>query len=183
MKGMCQSCGVVAPVEWFLAEPVRRRFEAVLIETPKPVQEQAFFYLALFRPLKNGSLTNKKALRLLTELRDLVKQGYVSKPSCVDRPCPPQIWAQAMETMVNQRHGLTLPMPNHNYLCKVAYDKADAVDFQAERSRETGLRNKPGRSAEPEKIGGGLDREAYLALNDKEKQFIPAHIRAKYESE
>lgn len=136
MKGMCQTCGAVAPVEWFLNEPIRRQFEAVLVALPKPVEEQAFFYLSLFRPATGRSLTPKKALRVLTELRDLVARGFVSKPGMVDRSCSPSIWAAAMETMVNQRHGLTLPMPNHTYLSKVAYDLAD----QADRNQEAVVR-------------------------------------------
>ena len=137
MKGMCQTCGALAPLEWFIQEPVRRQFEKILIGLPPQVQGQAFFYLSLFRPQGTGrSLTTKKALRLLTELRDLVRVGYVSKPGNIDRRCPPSIWASAMETMTNQRHNLTLPMPNHNYLCKVAYDQA----YQADRSQEAGVR-------------------------------------------
>ncbi|MEN8134304.1 MAG: hypothetical protein ABFS18_02040 [Thermodesulfobacteriota bacterium] len=134
MNGMCQTCGTVAPVEWFLNEPIRRQFEAVLIGLPKPVTEQAFFYLSLFRPASGRSLTPKKALRVLTELRDLVAKGYVTVRGRVDRSCPSLIWATAMETMVNQRHALNLPMPNHNYLVKVAYDLADAADRQQESS-------------------------------------------------
>jgi len=135
-NGMCQTCGTVAPIEWFLTEPLRRQFEAVLVKLPKPVEEQVFFYLSLFRPATGKSLTPKKALRLLTELRDLVATGYVSKHGLVDRPCQAHIWGQAIETMANQRHSLTLPMQGHKYLCKVAYDLADAADKKQEAGKD-----------------------------------------------
>lgn len=156
MKGMCQTCGAVAPLEWFLNEPIRRQFEAVLVALPKPVEEQAFFYLSLFRPATGRSLTPKKALRVLAEVRDLAAKGYVSVRGRVDRSCSPQIWATAMETMVNQRHSLSLPMPNHVYLAKVAYDLADAAD----RNQESEARNmeQDGRRPQPQIQRSALDK-------------------------
>ena len=61
MKGMCQTCGTVAPLEWFLNEPVSRQAMTVLAELPKEIQEHVFHYLALFRPASGRSLTPKKA--------------------------------------------------------------------------------------------------------------------------
>ncbi len=45
------------------------------------------------------------------------------------------MWAKAMDIMVDGRHNLTLPMPNHNYLRKVAHDLASDAAKQAESSR------------------------------------------------
>jgi hypothetical protein len=177
MKGMCQTCGAVAPIEWFLNEPIRRQFEAVLIELPKPVQVQAFAYLALFRPATGRSITPKKAHRLLSDLRDLVKQGYVSRAGNVDRPCPPQTWAAALEIMANQRHSLTLPLPNHKYLLKVAYDQADQVDRQQEsRTRQAEASGNLRRESSAEPVN-------WAELSAKEWANLPAHIRAKHQHE
>ena len=93
-------------------------------------------YLSLFRPGKTG-LTWKKALRLSEEIRTLTGCGYVNVQGKVDRNCPARIWAQAMEHMVEKRVSLSLPLKNHRYLSKVAWDLADQADAMTEQQSRT----------------------------------------------
>lgn len=135
MNGTCQTCGTVAPIEWFLAEAEYRQICAALVELPKDVQAVVFHYLGLFRPTSGRALSAKKAARLFSEIKTMVGTGYVQIDKKAARPCPPRIWALAMEQMVERRDRLNLPMPNHKYLESIAYDLADQADSQAERQR------------------------------------------------
>lgn len=135
MNGTCQTCGTVAPIEWFLAEAEHRQICAALIELPKDVQAVVFHYLGLFRPVTGRAIAAKKAGRLLVEIKSMVGTGYVQIDKKPARPCPPRIWAKAIEQMVERRDRLNLPMPNHNYLKSIAYELADVEDAKAERTR------------------------------------------------
>lgn len=134
MNGTCQTCGTVAPIEWFLSETEYRQICAVLVELPKDIQPVVFHYLGLFRPATGRAIQVTKATRLLSEIKALVTAGHVQVDRKVARPCLPRIWAQAIEQMVERRDRLSLPMPNHNYLKTITYDLADQADAQAERS-------------------------------------------------
>jgi hypothetical protein len=135
MNGICQTCGTIAPIEWFLSETEHRQICAILVELPKDVQALVFHYLSLFRPVTGRAIQAKKATRLMTEIKQMVAAGHVQVDRKVARPCPPRVWAQAIERMIGQRDRLNLPMPNHNYLQKIAYDLADQADYQAEKKQ------------------------------------------------
>lgn len=174
MKGMCQTCGATAPLEWFLNEPVSRQVLVVALQLPKAVQEHIIGYLSLFRPQKN-SLSPKKALRLVTEIRDLVGQGYVHVRGKIDRTTHSGHWGEAMEQMVATRHGLSLPMANHVYLTKIVWDLADADDSKKEsavrkREQESGVR-----SPEPAETA-----VSFAGISPELLARLPAKVREKY---
>ena len=137
MKLTCPACGAVASADSWMNDELCRETLVMVAGLPAPLNKTVLGYLSLFRPHKTG-LTWKKALRLAAEIRDLVSRGYVESKGKVDRTCPVRIWEQAMEQMVERRITLTLPMPNHNYLKKVAWDLADQEDARAEKSRNAG---------------------------------------------
>jgi len=137
MNGTCQTCGTTAPIEWFLSETEHRQICGVLVELPKDIQAVVFHYLALFKPATGKAIQAKKANRILTEIKQITAAGHVQVDRKVARPCPPRIWAQAMEQMIERRDRLNLPMPNHNYLKSIAWDLADQADAQAEKTRST----------------------------------------------
>lgn len=134
MKGMCQTCGATAPIEWFLAEPVARQVLAAALKLPQPVQDQLLGYLALFRPA-GGSMQPKKALRLVKEIAGLVASGVIQVKGQVARPAAPRVWAGAMEQMQEKRDTLRLPLANHNYLRQIVWTLADQEDARAEAAR------------------------------------------------
>jgi len=132
MKLICPGCGSVASAETWLNDALCRETMLAVVKLPHPLPKSALGYISLFRPGKQA-LTWKKALRLVNELSVLVATGHVQVQGKVSRPCPPRIWAMAMEQMVEQRNGLSLPMPSHVYLRKVAWDLADKEDTVQER--------------------------------------------------
>ena len=141
MNGICQTCGAVAPIEWFLSEADNRQICAILAEMPKDVQAVVFFYLSLFRPVAGRALQARKATRLMLEVKNLVATGYIQVDHRPARPCPSKIWALAMEQMTERRDRLKIPMPNHNYLRTIAYDLADQADSHGERTKNTTLQH------------------------------------------
>jgi hypothetical protein len=112
----------------------------------------ATLYMGLFRTAKGHGVSLQKGARLLAELRDLVALGYCSHSRLPARPCPPKVWADAIQVMLDGRPGLKLPMPNHVYLVKVAYDLADRQDREVEtaiRTAEQGHRLPSGERRQP----------------------------------
>lgn len=178
MRGVCQTCGANAPLEWFAAEALGRQTTAVMLTLPKDIQGQILHYLALFRPATGRGLAPKKALRLVTEIRDLVRLGYVSRQGCPDRNCPPHIWATAMEIMISQRDGLSLPMPNHNYLKKIAWDHADQADAAQERSQIENERS--GTVTRSSDHDEKEEKVKFSSLTQEELNRLPKSVREKH---
>ncbi len=136
MKLICPGCGAIASAESWTNDANCRETLLIISRLPSPLPKSTLGYISLFRPGKQ-SLTWKKALRLVQELEELAGKGYVHVQGRVDRNCSAAIWSRAMEQMVEQRAGLKLPMPNHNYLAKVAYDLADTADCQHEKKKQS----------------------------------------------
>lgn len=166
MNGICQTCGSVAPIEWFLSEADNRQICAILAELPKDVQAVVFHYLSLFRPVAGRALQTRKATRLMFEVRQLVTVGHVQIDKRVARPCPPRIWAQAMEQMIERRDRLTIPMPNHNYLKTIAWDLADQADSQAEKAHHRAARTAT-RQENPQPLASPIDQYVQGLRDDR----------------
>ena len=158
MNGTCQTCGTSAPIEWFLSETEHRQICAVLVKLPKEIQAVIFHYLALFKPTTGRAIQAKKASRLMAEINEMVTAGHIQVDRKVARPCPPRLWAQAMEQMIERRDRLSLPMPNHNYLKSIAWDLADQADAQAERTRSQAPARTVSNARMPESILNPLDQ-------------------------
>ena len=131
MKLVCPACGATASAESWLNDAVCREAVVTIAHLPQPLSQVLFGYFSLFRPGKRA-LSWKKALRLAKEINTLTTPGHVQVQGKVARPCPPTIWAQAMEQMQERRNSLSLPMPNHNYLRQVAWELADRADCERE---------------------------------------------------
>lgn len=169
MNGICQTCGTVAPIAWFLNSAAERQINAILAELPKDVQGVVFHYLSLFRPVAGRALQARKATRLMLEVKELVMGGHIQIDKRVARPCPPRIWALAMEQMVERRDRLTIPMPNHKYLQTIAYDLADQADSKAEKASYSQQRQARtvNREATPQAISSPLDQYIQGLRDDK----------------
>lgn len=134
MKLVCPGCGAIASAESWMNDADCRETLLVITKLPSPLPKTTLGYLSLFRP-GTRALSWKKALRIVQEIDALTTKGFVSLQGRVDRNCSATIWSRAMEQMIEQRAGLSLPMPNHNYLRKVAYDLADQADYKGEKKQ------------------------------------------------
>lgn len=104
-----------------------------MLALPAPVGKAILGYLGLFRPDKRA-LSWRKAKRIVDELAALIAPGHVQLQGKPSRPCPPMLWAMAMEQMA-ARGDLQRPLPNHNYLRKVVWKLADQADSGREQAQ------------------------------------------------
>lgn len=131
---VCPSCAATHSAEAWIADAAIRETVAAAVRLPKPVQEQLWPYLALFRPPKRA-LSWARARRLVGELAELAAAGRVSWEKEADRPCTPELWARGMGEMVGRKGGFKAHFTGHNYLRKIVWDLADQVDRETEKRR------------------------------------------------
>ena len=147
VDGKCPRCAFKAPIVCFYQEAKDGRVIQAFAQLPPAVQGNYFQYLSLFRPKSGCAVQSAKAERLTLELVQEVALGYVHQKGQVDRPCPPRIWAMAMEQMMERAGSLTLPLKTHGYLKTIAWDLANKEDVKQEstiRQQETqGNRSRP----------------------------------------
>ncbi len=133
MKLVCPSCGLTASAEAWLNDIAARELLLAVVSLPSPLPHAALPYIGLFRPEKQA-LRWDKAGKIVAALAKEVGPGFVQVQGKVARPCPPRIWAQAMEQMVERRESIRRPLPNHNYLKQVAWQLADEEDAKGEKT-------------------------------------------------
>lgn len=137
MRATCPDCGAQAHLSAFFAEDDGKRLAAVLAGMAPELGRATIQYLGLFKPAKTA-LRALRAARLAQELDALASAATVCRDERggVRRPCSAAMWVAGIETMLQQRGGLSLPLENHNYLRAVVYGLADKADAAAESQRE-----------------------------------------------
>jgi len=145
MHATCPDCGCRAPLASFFVEDDGKRLALLVADMPPVLGRAALSYLSLFKPAKQG-LRLSRAVQLIQALSDLVKSGTVCKDERggIRRPATFNHWTAGIETMLNQRASLSLPLDNHNYLRSVVFGLADKADAQQEQQRERQLREGAG---------------------------------------
>jgi len=176
MRLVCPSCGATNSADGWLNDANCRQTMARIAALPAPLPEVAIGYLSLFRPGERG-LSWKKALRLATEIGELVSKKYVHVQGRPDRDCGPRVWAAAMEQMIEQRNLLRLPMPNHRYLEKVAWDLADQADRASEyagKQRQAARRSGPDDTPTPPRVNLSRIKSPMQAYIDGDRDTEPS---------
>lgn len=172
MRLTCPCCGAQVSAEAWQNDVTVRKFLAALEKLPGRVRDLALPYLALFRRAggRDASATAcgskglawTRALRLVMDLAALVEPGTVHWEGGEERPCSPQLWADALDAVLERR---PRALDNHNYLRRVAWEMAERGASQAERNREAQRRQsgrsetkQPDSNPESQEIGSGEDR-------------------------
>jgi len=137
MRLVCPACGAIASREAWENDTAARQFNALLVSLSPAVQRHATRYLGLFRKGERG-LSWKRALKLLSELKDMVESGCVQWDGGEMRPAPPELWAEVMEYMVNSGKK---ELSDHHYLRKTVWSKARCLAAQTEQQRENARRH------------------------------------------
>ncbi len=132
MRLTCPVCGATASVEAWENDRAARHALDLVTRLPGMVQSRVLPYLGLFRQGDRG-LAWSRALRLLQDLRDMVDAGTVRWEGGECRPCPPQVWAAALDAVLARR---PKGLKNHNYLRHVAWEMASGEAARAELSVE-----------------------------------------------
>lgn len=136
--GKCPRCAYKAPILCFYQEAKDGRILEAYAKLPVQVQGNYFAYLSLFRPASGTAMQSSKAARLTSELVNEVAKGHISVKGLVARPASSHIWAQAMEKMMEQAGGLTLPITTHGYLKTIVYDLANKDNAEQEQEDRDG---------------------------------------------
>lgn len=117
MKMTCPSCGCAGDAELFAADMEWRKALTHALKLPSDCGPLAGRYVKLFAPLKRN-LSSARACKLLQEISELVLAEEITLDRTSYR-IPSRLWAQALQIMLDKQD-LQRPMPNHNYLKKVA---------------------------------------------------------------
>jgi hypothetical protein len=157
MKLVCPSCGATASLEAWRNDPTIRYFQERLIQLPGPVLAHSLAYLGLFRQ-PGKALPWRRALTIITSLKDLVEAESVHWQGGETRPITAAIWGQAVEaTIAAGPKGLK----NHNYLRHVAWEMAAELASRREQDRENERqrRRREGPDDEPRPLSDDLKAE------------------------
>jgi hypothetical protein len=140
---------------------------AAMLALPPAVAQVVLGYLGLFRPTSRA-LTWRKAHRITTDLAALIAPGYVQVQGKPARPCPPHIWAAAMEQM-HAMTTITRPLPNHNYFRQVAWQLADQADARRERDQRAAETDGSQRVARPPSEPEGMSEIMRTLMQQREE--------------
>lgn len=190
MHVTCPCCFETFPIIAGFIDADGKRLAALLAGMDSTLGRAVVGYLRLFKPGKRG-LRAVRAVKLVAELNALVETGDVCRDERggVRRAATPALWAQGIEQMLQQSDKLTLPLANHHYLRAIVYGLADAADAQAERERESalrqGVRPTPAKAAPVEdKLTSELrfieQLHSYQTIDDAERDRRVADAREKF---
>lgn len=177
MKLVCPNCGMTASLEAFTSDADAREVAALCARLPAEVGPLALRYLALFRP-RQRALSWPRARKLLAELVECVEVGGVERRGRF-WPAPPEIWASALQQMLDQREKLRLPLSNHAYLAEIVTGSADKHEAQAEREAEAqvkaaGEQRRIAIANARQEIAGAVERAKRLRLEKPSEADIAA---------
>jgi hypothetical protein len=122
------------PLEAGLLDAEAKRFGVALASTESALARALISYLGLHKPEKHA-LRLAKAARIVEEINVMVATGEVRRNG-VSRPATAAMWVQAIESMLDNRGKLRLPLSGHGYVLEIVFGLADQADAVAERQRE-----------------------------------------------
>ncbi len=134
MRLICPACGASASMEAWVNDANVRQVIDILSKLPGLVATRTPAYLGLFRKGPKG-LSWPRALRIVSELHQLVSTGSVHWENGEERPAPPSLWADIMDKMIAR--AWADPLDDNNYLRKVVWSEAKPLAVQAEGAGET----------------------------------------------
>jgi hypothetical protein len=155
----CPACCASASLEAWVNDKEWREFVAFFPSVPAQIQLRAISYLGLWRTGKRA-LKPAKALKILTGLLDLVKPGTVHWEHGETRPAPVELWAQALDAVIERRPS---ELNSHNYLKHCCWDMAATLAAQAESDREVKKRYRDAAPQE-EEPASEEEREAVTTM-------------------
>ncbi|NAW33211.1 hypothetical protein [Halomonas alimentaria] len=138
IRGICPECGLSAELAAFVTQGEHNQALAAALEIPAILGPRVVRYLGLHRP-PSRALAGAKAVRLLTELRDVIVSGRIERKG-VSRPAPLQAWIAALDKLL-ERPPSKLPLSGHGYLFEIVASEADRLDAEAEKRKEEAVRS------------------------------------------
>lgn len=133
MRLVCPSCGATHSADG-IEDLDARAALLIAAELPAEIGATAIRYLGLFRP-RERALSWGRARKLLDELLPMIQSGTIRRQGR-DWPAPPAAWRAAMQTMLDGRDNLELPMKSHGYLLSILAGDANKQEARAEAVTE-----------------------------------------------
>lgn len=152
MKLVCPECGMQGDLIGFLVDGEARLLAAEFARVPAEAGNLVVRYLGLFKPAGRAIALNK-ATRLVRELADTMQDARVTRHGRTWATTP-AMWRQALETMLDARERLTLPLKSHGYLLEIVAGLSNKVEAREEHATEQQRR-------------AGQHRDAVTAAEDK----------------
>lgn len=168
---VCPSCGATHSAEAWENDMNARKAFAARATLPIEVSAPLLPYLALFRPSQRA-LSWSRTLKVMQELAAMIAPGWVQVQGKPARECPPRVWAQGMEQMVERSATLQRPLKNHNYLRQVVWQLADQVDAGRERHQHHEVATGEQRALRQRGDGDGED--PFLAAYKEKHGALPS---------
>lgn len=117
MQTKCPNCGAVHSLDSLIAHDDAREALSAVIALGDELTKLTVRYCGLFRPAKT-QLSFSRLATLLNELHDDMQRQRIMRDGNV-YDAPPEAWIYAMQTMLNKRDTLTLPLKSHGYLYEI----------------------------------------------------------------
>jgi hypothetical protein len=138
MKLICPVCRSACAAEAWAEDENIKSFMRSSAALPAGVIGCAWHYIGFFRPRSGRGLTWTRAAKLAAELAEMANGAHLSFSGRPARPNTPEFWAAAIEKMI-ARPPRELPLTNHNYLRKIAWDLADKADSAREAAQNRAI--------------------------------------------
>ena len=166
MRLICPACGATASAEAWANDPVMRECLRMLTaDLPPAVAGRVLGYLALFRT-GTRALNWSRAKTLIVQIRELVTSDTISWDRKRVLKNDPRAWAEAIDTIV-LHPPRNLPLTSHNYWRKIAYQCAERLDVQREKTHNARVTQK--RRSEASEGGGEITYEDFVKKFKGEK--------------
>lgn len=141
MQIVCPCCHARYALEAALSDADARRAVAAAGRLPPALAELTLAYIGLFRP-PSRSLSWRRAARLIDEVVAMVEAGGIRRRGRAWKAGVKE-FSEAIETVLNRRDKLTLPLTGHGYLEEVLIGVVDRAEAEGERQTETRRRVAP----------------------------------------
>lgn len=177
MRLSCPSCGAHGSLEFFAGDAAAREASLLFGRLPAELAPATQQYLALFRPRKQA-LRWQRVVKILGELVECVEAGHVERHGRT-WPAPVEVWKRALESVLERRDKLSLPLTGHGYLYAIVCGDSDKHEAQAEREHEqnvkaAGEQRRIAIANARQEIQGEKDRAKRLRLDPPTQEQINA---------
>lgn len=117
MRLVCPCCGAMNSLEALINDGKARAAVSAALALPAGIGDRVIRYLGLFRPQQRG-LSWDRVTRILEELNGAIVAAEVQRDGKT-YPAPADVWAMALDEVLDRRDKLDLPLAGHGYLFEI----------------------------------------------------------------
>lgn len=117
MKLRCPNCGASLSLDALLAQEETREAVLAAFRLGGVLGQALLRYIGLFRPAQR-ELSFGRVAKLINELLPEVERGEIERDG-KRYPAPVEAWCWAIQSMLDKRERMRLPLTSHGYLKEV----------------------------------------------------------------